>query len=72
MANILKRCDEHIVRELDKDMKEKFRWAWFDKTVILTLPDKVGVERKVRDFFNKIDTPGFVVCRVSEPHCKIR
>lgn len=62
MDRVLKRVedkDHHKVREIDKDCRECWRWAWMDKEVIVA--DKT---RTLGEFFQKVYEPGIAICSV--------
>jgi hypothetical protein len=60
--------DEHKVRLIDHQEKNKFKFDWLKKTVLIKLPKNVGdaiaedVEVKVEDSIKKIDQSGKVMC----------
>ena len=66
--NLVPEGDEEAVAKVDASCKEKFRWAWLDKTVTLKLKDKNGedmnVEKKLREFIVKGYTCGVCMCKI--------
>ena len=56
--------DSHMVREKDKShgCKECFKWEWFERQV--SIDSKLDLKKKLGDCFEKIDSPGVVICVV--------
>ena len=67
ISRILDRNEEHIVRELEKDIKEKWKWTWLDDSVEVTLPNSSEkVTCNFGEFIRKINTPGKATCTLCD------
>ena len=58
---LLSKENEALVKEINKDDKNKFRWSWLEKSV--TVRVKIGkntedVIEKLFDYIAKTDVPG--------------
>ena len=69
MPNIIETRDEAKVREIDADLKNKFRWDWLDRKVTVS---PVGSSKQeplsvlVSDFVKKLDVAGKALCTVCD------
>ena len=67
MSRILDRNEEHIVRELEKGVKEKWKWTWLDDSTEITLPNSSEkVKCNYGEFIRKINTPGKATCTLCD------
>ena len=59
----LGRNDELKIKDIDKCVKNRFKFAWFDKVLTISNGKK---EEKISagDSFVKLDIPGVVQCRL--------
>lgn len=65
MVKTLTKDDESRVLEIDKGIKNKFKWQWLEKTV--TFEVKIGKETQtvtesLASFIKKVETPGKALC----------
>jgi len=63
MASIkmLEPADAARLKEVEKDVDNKFSWAWMERPVTVYLAgDKVTT--KLRDYMKKVDIPGKALC----------
>ncbi|XP_061735326.1 uncharacterized protein LOC133538062 isoform X1 [Nerophis ophidion] len=59
--SVLERKDASRVKDIDKHVKNKFRWDWMERT-ITDIVGKKEVTILFGDFIRKIDRPGKVLC----------
>ena len=62
---LLTKENEALVKDINKDVKNKFRWSWLERTITLTV--KIGkntedVVEKLGDYIAKCDVPGKAQC----------
>ena len=62
---LIKQGDEALVKEIDKSVKNKFRWSWLDRTVTISV--KIGnsteeLVEKLADYIVKCDVAGKSQC----------
>ena len=62
---LLSKENEALVKEIDKDVINKFRWSWLERSV--TVRVKIGkntedVIEKLFDYIAKTDVPGKAQC----------
>lgn len=65
MVRLIEKADTSVIAEIDKDVKNKFRWAWLEKSVTLSV--KIGkkteeVTELLRDYVGKCDVAGKAQC----------
>ena len=69
MPNVIETRDDAKVREIDADLKNKFRWDWLDRKVTVC---PVGSSKEeplsvlVADFVKKLDVAGKALCTVCD------
>ena len=63
IMKFLKDNDKAIVKEIDKNVKNKWSWRWSENEVTRDVP-RLGrsVTYKIKDCISKIDEPGFAFC----------
>lgn len=59
--SVLERKDASRVKEIDKHIKNKFRWDWLEREIVDTVGKK-EVTTLFCDFIRKIDRPGKALC----------
>lgn len=65
MFKLLSREDESRVQEIDKDIKNKFKWKWLEKQVTISVKfhrTTQNVTETLAAFVKKVDIPGKALC----------
>jgi len=63
MDKIIERdSDSHIIFEIDKTVKNKFRWEWLEKTVQVPLSKGKAKHIAITEWIRKMDIPGKAKC----------
>ena len=66
MPNIIDSRDNSKERELDSEIKNKFRWDWLDRTLSIRLGKGEPIPVVVGDFAKKVDVPGKAICTICD------
>lgn len=61
IAKIIERPDELLVFDIDKDIKNKFKWEWLEKSIEVTLAGR-STKRQLGECIRKVNEPGKVLC----------
>ena len=63
MERIIEKCDEAQLLEIDKGVKNKFRWEWLDKYInVVSIDQQKTISVRVGDFIKKVDKALCTVC----------
>ena len=52
---LLSKENEALVKEIDKDVKNKFRWSWLEKSVTVRVKIRKNTEDVIERLFDYID-----------------
>ena len=66
MPNIIDSRDNSKERELDSEIKNKFRWDWLDWTLSIRLGKGEPIPVVVGDFVKKVDVQGKAICTICD------